>query len=35
EGDLAADRIRSHIQVQGERFTDLVASVRQLSAAGA
>ena len=32
DGDLAADRIRGHIQVQGERFTDLVASVRQLAA---
>ncbi|MDY0056682.1 MAG: FCD domain-containing protein [Methyloversatilis sp.] len=34
DGERAAERIRGHIQVQGERFTDLVASVRQLSAAG-
>jgi DNA-binding GntR family transcriptional regulator len=35
DGDLAATRIRGHIQVQGERFADLVASVRQLSAGAA
>ncbi|MBU0603319.1 MAG: GntR family transcriptional regulator [Gammaproteobacteria bacterium] len=35
DGDLAATRIRGHIQVQGERFADLVASVRQLTAGAA
>jgi DNA-binding GntR family transcriptional regulator len=30
DGDLAADRLRAHVIVQGERFTDLVASLRSL-----
>lgn len=32
EADLAAERIRSHIVVQGERFADLVASLQALKA---
>ena len=30
--DLAAERLRAHILVQGERFTDLLASLAALSA---
>lgn len=33
DGDLAAERIRSHVTVQGERFGDLVASLARLPAA--
>ena len=33
EADLAAERIRSHVTVQGERFGDLVASLARLPAA--
>jgi DNA-binding GntR family transcriptional regulator len=33
EPDLAAERIRGHVTVQGERFGDLVASIAQLPAA--
>jgi DNA-binding GntR family transcriptional regulator len=31
DGDLAAERLRSHVSVQGERFADLVASVGAMS----
>lgn len=34
DGDLAASRLRSHVVVQGERFADLVATMRQLNAGG-
>lgn len=34
DGDLAASRLRSHVVVQGERFADLVANLRQLNAGG-
>jgi len=30
DSELAADRLRSHVVVQGERFADLVASLEQL-----
>jgi DNA-binding GntR family transcriptional regulator len=30
DGDLAAERIRGHVTIQGERFGDLVASLAQL-----
>ncbi len=33
-GELAADRLRAHVRVQGERFTDLIASIRSLRNAG-
>ncbi len=33
EGELAAERLRAHVTVQGERFGDLVASLAQLPAA--
>jgi DNA-binding GntR family transcriptional regulator len=33
DADLAAERIRGHVTVQGERFGDLVASLAQLPAA--
>jgi DNA-binding GntR family transcriptional regulator len=33
DGERAAELLRAHIVVQGERFTDLVASLRQLQAA--
>jgi DNA-binding GntR family transcriptional regulator len=33
DGELAAERIRGHVTVQGERFGDLVASLAQLPAA--
>jgi len=32
--ELAADRLRAHVLVQGERFTDLVASIRNLRRTG-
>jgi DNA-binding GntR family transcriptional regulator len=32
--ELAADRLRAHVLVQGERFTDLVASIRTLKRTG-
>lgn len=32
--DLAASELRSHVLVQGERFTDLVATLRQFNAMG-
>lgn len=35
DGDLAAERLRSHVVVQGERFGDLVASLALLQQAGA
>ena len=28
DGDLAAQRVREHVLVQGERFTDLLASLQ-------
>lgn len=31
-GDQAAELLRSHVVVQGERFTDLVATLRQMNA---
>lgn len=31
KGELAADLLRSHVVVQGERFTDLVATLRQMN----
>lgn len=34
EGDLAAERLRSHVTVQGERFADLVATLRQFNNPG-
>jgi DNA-binding GntR family transcriptional regulator len=34
DGDLAANRLRAHVIVQGERFTDLVASIRSLRHTG-
>lgn len=34
DGDLAARRLYAHVLVQGERFTDLVASVRALRKTG-
>ena len=30
EADLAAERLREHVLVQGERFTDLMASLSRL-----
>jgi DNA-binding GntR family transcriptional regulator len=33
DGELAAERLRGHVTVQGERFGDLVASLAQLPAA--
>ena len=33
DGDLAARRLRAHVGVQGERFADLVASMRSLKEA--
>ena len=30
DGDLAAERLRTHVLVQGERFTDLMASLSRL-----
>jgi len=33
DGELAAQRLRAHVTVQGERFSDLVASLSQLPAA--
>jgi DNA-binding GntR family transcriptional regulator len=32
--ELAADRVRAHVLVQGERFSDLVASIRNLRRTG-
>lgn len=32
DGDQAAELLRSHVVVQGERFTDLVATLRQMNA---
>jgi DNA-binding GntR family transcriptional regulator len=34
DGDLAAERLRGHITVQGERFADLIASLALLKAEG-
>lgn len=34
DGELAAKRLRAHVLVQGERFTDLVASIRALKRTG-
>ncbi|MET0868465.1 MAG: FCD domain-containing protein, partial [Pseudorhodoplanes sp.] len=34
DSELAAKRLRNHVIVQGERFTDLIASVRALRATG-
>ncbi len=31
DGDLAAERLRAHVVVQGERFADLVASLSSLT----
>jgi DNA-binding GntR family transcriptional regulator len=31
--DLAAERLRGHVVVQGERFADLIASLAQFKAA--
>lgn len=33
--ELAADTLRSHVIVQGQRFTDLIATLRQLNSVGA
>lgn len=33
DGELAAERLRGHVTIQGERFGDLVASLAQLPAA--
>ncbi len=33
DGDRAAGIMRAHVQIQGERFSDLVASLKQLGAA--
>lgn len=33
DGELAAERVRSHVTVQGERFADLLASLAELKAA--
>jgi DNA-binding GntR family transcriptional regulator len=33
DGELAAQRLRGHVTVQGERFSDLVASLARLPAA--
>lgn len=33
EGDLAAETMRAHVTVQGERFSDLVASLKRFGAA--
>ncbi len=33
-GELAADRLRAHVIVQGERFADLIASIRALRKTG-
>jgi DNA-binding GntR family transcriptional regulator len=33
DADLAAERLRQHVMVQGERFANLVQSVEKLSAA--
>lgn len=35
DSELAAERLRSHVVVQGERFTDLVATLRQFNAGDA
>jgi len=32
DGPLAAERLRQHVKVQGERFTDMVSSLAELSA---
>ncbi|MBC7454099.1 MAG: GntR family transcriptional regulator [Massilia sp.] len=32
DGELAAQRVREHVMIQGERFADLMASLPQLSA---
>ena len=32
ENDTVAEKLRNHVVVQGERFTDLIASLRQLNA---
>ena len=34
DGDLAASALRTHVTVQGERFADLVATLRQFNAQG-
>lgn len=34
DGDLAAQRARDHVMIQGQRFADLMASLSQLTAAG-
>jgi DNA-binding GntR family transcriptional regulator len=34
DGDLAADVIRKHVVIQGERFADLIASISEFSTAG-
>jgi DNA-binding GntR family transcriptional regulator len=33
DGDLAAQRARDHVMIQGQRFADLMASLPQLTAA--
>jgi DNA-binding GntR family transcriptional regulator len=33
DADLAAERLRQHVMVQGERFANLIQSVGQLGAA--
>ncbi len=33
EGERAAAEMRDHVRVQGERFSDLIASLAQLNAA--
>jgi DNA-binding GntR family transcriptional regulator len=35
DGELAAERLREHVTVQGERFADLIASLALLKAEGA
>jgi len=32
DGDLAAEKLRQHVMLQGERFSNLVKSVEKLSA---
>jgi DNA-binding GntR family transcriptional regulator len=34
DGELAANRLRAHVIVQGERFTDLIASIHSLRKTG-
>jgi DNA-binding GntR family transcriptional regulator len=34
DGQKAADLLRSHVAIQGQRFTDLVASLNAMGGAG-